>query len=145
MPQLTVVFYEVFIDLMVLFEPYSRAQEETVVKCLQTSQLIVVFVCAAFGLVFTSGFGITAGAHRLWSHRAYKAAWPLRLLLVFLFTISGQVRPTEPLPLFISTYDTAFSQSKSVLTSFSVWFSQLLVVYQQKLYHNRILTQNFQI
>lgn len=38
-----------------------------------------------------SGFGITAGAHRLWSHRAYKAKWPLRLLLVFLFTIAGQV------------------------------------------------------
>uniref|UniRef100_A0A1B6G1D1 Fatty acid desaturase domain-containing protein n=1 Tax=Cuerna arida TaxID=1464854 RepID=A0A1B6G1D1_9HEMI len=44
----------------------------------------------AFGLVYTSGFGITAGAHRLWSHRAYKATWPLRLILVFLFTIAGQ-------------------------------------------------------
>uniref|UniRef100_A0A1B6CF47 Fatty acid desaturase domain-containing protein n=1 Tax=Clastoptera arizonana TaxID=38151 RepID=A0A1B6CF47_9HEMI len=44
----------------------------------------------AFCLVYTSGFGITAGAHRLWSHRAYKAKWPLRLLLVFLFTIAGQ-------------------------------------------------------
>ncbi|XP_075224982.1 acyl-CoA Delta-9 desaturase-like [Lycorma delicatula] len=44
----------------------------------------------AFCLIYTSGFGITAGAHRLWSHRAYKAKWPLRLLLVFLFTISGQ-------------------------------------------------------
>lgn len=44
----------------------------------------------AITMVYTSGFGITAGAHRLWSHRAYKAKWPLRLLLVFLFTISGQ-------------------------------------------------------
>ncbi|CAH0558586.1 unnamed protein product [Brassicogethes aeneus] len=41
-------------------------------------------------MVYISGFGITAGAHRLWSHRAYKAKWPLRLLLVFLFTITGQ-------------------------------------------------------
>lgn len=45
----------------------------------------------AFATIWTSGFGITAGAHRLWSHRAYKAKWPLRLLLVFLFTIAGQV------------------------------------------------------
>lgn len=42
-------------------------------------------------LVIGSGFGITAGAHRLWSHRAYKATWQLRLILIFLFTITGQV------------------------------------------------------
>lgn len=40
---------------------------------------------------YITGFGITAGVHRLWSHRAYKAKWPLRLLLIFLFTITGQV------------------------------------------------------
>ncbi|XP_043478844.1 acyl-CoA Delta-9 desaturase [Leptopilina heterotoma] len=44
----------------------------------------------AFVTIYTSGFGITAGVHRLWSHRAYKAKWPLRLLLAFLFTITGQ-------------------------------------------------------
>lgn len=44
----------------------------------------------AFIMVYTSGFGITAGAHRLWSHRAYKANWPMRLMLVLLFTITGQ-------------------------------------------------------
>ncbi|KAF7990679.1 hypothetical protein HCN44_000484 [Aphidius gifuensis] len=44
----------------------------------------------AFFVVYASGFGITAGAHRLWSHRAYKAKWPLRLILIILFTISGQ-------------------------------------------------------
>ncbi|KAK5650533.1 hypothetical protein RI129_001562 [Pyrocoelia pectoralis] len=43
-----------------------------------------------FATIYTSGFGITAGVHRLWSHKAYKAKWPLRLLLVFLFTITGQ-------------------------------------------------------
>lgn len=41
-------------------------------------------------LVIGSGFGITAGAHRLWSHKAYTATWQLRLILVFLFTITGQ-------------------------------------------------------
>lgn len=30
-----------------------------------------------FGLL-SSSLGITAGAHRLWSHRSYKAKWPLR-------------------------------------------------------------------
>lgn len=35
-----------------------------------------------FGL-FSSSLGITAGAHRLWSHRAYKARWPLRLINTF--------------------------------------------------------------
>lgn len=44
----------------------------------------------AFVTIYTSGFGITAGVHRLWSHKAYKAKWPLRLFLVFLFTITGQ-------------------------------------------------------
>ncbi|XP_012529361.1 acyl-CoA Delta(11) desaturase [Monomorium pharaonis] len=43
-----------------------------------------------FMTIYTSGFGITAGVHRLWSHKAYKAKWPLRLLLAFLFTITGQ-------------------------------------------------------
>lgn len=47
--------------------------------------LIWVFV-----VVYASGFGITAGAHRLWSHRAYRAKWPLRFLLIILFTVAGQ-------------------------------------------------------
>lgn len=29
-----------------------------------------------------SGLGITAGAHRLWAHRSYKAHWPARLILM---------------------------------------------------------------
>lgn len=35
-----------------------------------------------------SGLGITAGAHRLWAHRAYKAKVPLRILLTFFNTIA---------------------------------------------------------
>ncbi|CAK9795435.1 Acyl-CoA Delta-9 desaturase [Anthophora quadrimaculata] len=34
--------------------------------------------------------GITAGAHRLWAHRAYKARWPMRLLLMICQTIAFQ-------------------------------------------------------
>ncbi|XP_036322699.1 acyl-CoA desaturase-like [Rhagoletis pomonella] len=40
--------------------------------------------------VWCSGIGITAGAHRLWSHKSYTASLPLRILLIFLFTIAGQ-------------------------------------------------------
>lgn len=35
----------------------------------------------AFVLLSASGFSITVGYHRLFSHRSYKAAWPVRLLL----------------------------------------------------------------
>ncbi|XP_043797442.1 acyl-CoA Delta-9 desaturase-like isoform X3 [Apis laboriosa] len=39
---------------------------------------------------FFAIMGITAGAHRLWSHRSYKAKWPLRLVLMLLQTTSYQ-------------------------------------------------------
>ena len=45
-------------------------------------------VCAI--LLVASGMSITAGYHRLWSHRTYKAAWPLRLALAFFGTFSLQ-------------------------------------------------------
>ncbi|XP_038060328.1 stearoyl-CoA desaturase 5-like [Patiria miniata] len=35
----------------------------------------------AVGMSLCSGLGITAGAHRLWAHRCYKAKLPLRLVL----------------------------------------------------------------
>lgn len=37
-----------------------------------------------------SGFGVTGGAHRFWTHRAYKATTPLRVILMLCFTLSGQ-------------------------------------------------------
>ncbi|GBN10045.1 Acyl-CoA Delta(11) desaturase, partial [Araneus ventricosus] len=36
------------------------------------------------------GLGITAGSHRLWSHRSYKAKWPLRALLCCFASIAAQ-------------------------------------------------------
>nr|XP_033329737.1 acyl-CoA Delta(11) desaturase [Megalopta genalis] len=57
---------------------------------LMLSQAKLLTSLWAFVTIVISAFGITAGAHRLWSHRAYKAKWPLRLLLIFLFTIAGQ-------------------------------------------------------
>ncbi|XP_075974663.1 acyl-CoA Delta-9 desaturase-like [Anticarsia gemmatalis] len=44
----------------------------------------------AFVLSQISNMGVTAGAHRLWTHRSYKANFPLRLLLLLFFTISYQ-------------------------------------------------------
>ncbi|XP_026315777.1 acyl-CoA desaturase 1-like [Hyposmocoma kahamanoa] len=55
-----------------------------------TNQVKVYTVLFAIATIYTSGFGITAGVHRLWSHRAYKARTPLRILLAILFTITGQ-------------------------------------------------------
>ncbi|KAI8422434.1 hypothetical protein MSG28_006274 [Choristoneura fumiferana] len=49
--------------------------------------LTVLYV---FFTIYTSGFGITAGVHRLWSHRAYQARTPLRVILAILFTVTGQ-------------------------------------------------------
>lgn len=40
--------------------------------------------------IYVSGLGVTGGAHRLWSHRAYKARWPVQLLLMLLQTMAGQ-------------------------------------------------------
>jgi stearoyl-CoA desaturase (delta-9 desaturase) len=39
-------------------------------------------------LYMCAGFGITAGAHRLWAHRSYKARLPLRLILVLFNTLA---------------------------------------------------------
>ncbi|ODN03861.1 Acyl-CoA Delta(11) desaturase [Orchesella cincta] len=42
-------------------------------------------------LIHTCGaLGITAGAHRYWAHKSYKAKLPLKLLLVFMQTVSFQ-------------------------------------------------------
>ncbi|KAL0274794.1 UNVERIFIED_CONTAM: hypothetical protein PYX00_002833 [Menopon gallinae] len=43
------------------------------------------FVIGALG-----AFGVTGGAHRLWTHRSYKAKWPLRLILMICYSIAGQ-------------------------------------------------------
>uniref|UniRef100_A0AC34RIW1 Fatty acid desaturase domain-containing protein n=2 Tax=Panagrolaimus sp. JU765 TaxID=591449 RepID=A0AC34RIW1_9BILA len=42
-----------------------------------------------FGWAF-SGLGITAGAHRLWSHKSYKARLPLRIMLMLADSMAFQ-------------------------------------------------------
>ncbi|KAF2634578.1 hypothetical protein P280DRAFT_413492 [Massarina eburnea CBS 473.64] len=48
----------------------------------------------AFIYYFLTGFGITGGYHRLWSHRCYSARLPLRLLLAFVGAgaVQGSIR-----------------------------------------------------
>ena len=47
---------------------------------LMTSKWQTIFAMYFFGL--SSAIGVLAGAHRLWSHRAYKAKWQLRVGLI---------------------------------------------------------------
>ncbi|KAI1286893.1 Stearoyl-CoA desaturase 5 [Halotydeus destructor] len=49
-----------------------------------------VFSGAAYCAGWLSGIGITAGAHRLWTHKSYTASLPLRIFLAVLFTMAGQ-------------------------------------------------------
>ncbi|XP_063243342.1 acyl-CoA Delta12-desaturase-like [Bacillus rossius redtenbacheri] len=44
----------------------------------------------AFLLLFLTGQAVVIGAHRLYAHRAFKAAWVLRLAIVLLHTMAGQ-------------------------------------------------------
>ena len=43
-----------------------------------------------YGLIMFAGIGVTAGTHRLWSHRSYKARLPLRILLMLMQTSALQ-------------------------------------------------------
>ncbi|XP_003694322.1 acyl-CoA Delta(11) desaturase [Apis florea] len=59
--------------------------------------LYLVFTSAQFKttlfalfLYICTGLGITAGAHRLWAHKSYKAKWPLELVLVIWNTMAFQ-------------------------------------------------------
>lgn len=51
---------------------------------------IIIFFSALF-LWIISGLGVTAGLHRLWSHKSYKAKWPLRFILMLMSTIAFEV------------------------------------------------------
>lgn len=45
---------------------------------------------AALFIGWGAAVGVTAGAHRLWAHRTYKATWQLRVLLMIMQTICFQ-------------------------------------------------------
>ncbi|XP_051160805.1 acyl-CoA Delta(11) desaturase-like [Leptopilina boulardi] len=41
-------------------------------------------------MMFIAGFGVTIGVHRFWTHRSFKAKWPLRLILLYCYYSCGQ-------------------------------------------------------
>ncbi|XP_074034084.1 acyl-CoA Delta-9 desaturase isoform X1 [Leptinotarsa decemlineata] len=47
-------------------------------------------VTSIYGIILyqLGGLGVTAGAHRLWAHRSYKAKWPLKVLLTAFNTLA---------------------------------------------------------
>lgn len=45
--------------------------------------MLIVTASSAYVYAVFGGLGITAGAHRLWSHKSYKARLPLRIFLMF--------------------------------------------------------------
>nr|XP_018907804.1 PREDICTED: acyl-CoA Delta(11) desaturase-like [Bemisia tabaci] len=55
-----------------------------------TGQVKIATVIWAALLGSLSLIAVTAGAHRLWSHRAYKARWPLRLTMAVFQTVAVQ-------------------------------------------------------
>lgn len=56
-------------------------------ECLFGTAQWKTIICAYVLYVF-GGIGITAGAHRLWAHRSYKAKWPLRVILACLQSLA---------------------------------------------------------
>ncbi|XP_053612594.1 acyl-CoA Delta(11) desaturase-like [Plodia interpunctella] len=56
--------------------------------CLTCAKLPTIIF--TFSLVYPCMLALTAGVHRLWSHRAYKARAPLQLLLTFLYILTNQ-------------------------------------------------------
>lgn len=54
------------------------------------SVMLTLTPYVAYFLYITSGFGITAGSHRLWAHRSYKARFPLRVMLMIFQTMAFQ-------------------------------------------------------
>jgi stearoyl-CoA desaturase (delta-9 desaturase) len=62
--------------LLLLLDPQRRPHLATLGWCLVGT--------------YISGLGVTGGAHRLWSHKAYKAKMPVQVLLMLLQTMAGQ-------------------------------------------------------
>lgn len=52
---------------------------------INVSQFVVGYLFAGF-----AALGVTAGAHRLWTHNGYKAKWPLKLIWMYLNCMAFQ-------------------------------------------------------
>ena len=61
-------------------------------------EICSVYLFLAFFIGLIAGISTTIGAHRLWSHRCYKATTGLRIFLALIHGTTGQVRPYALLP-----------------------------------------------
>ncbi|XP_002411990.3 acyl-CoA Delta-9 desaturase [Ixodes scapularis] len=89
-------------------DPIRGKPEPLEIIWINVFKILVIHLMALYGayvavtaaqwktLLFTlfyvgcSGLSVTAGAHRLWSHRSYKAKLPLRTLLMLFNCMAGQ-------------------------------------------------------
>ena len=79
----------------------------SLLHCGQSGELYVLYLCFLFKrrinwfiasciiiqyqcTLYNSGLGITAGAHRLWAHRSYEAAFLVRLFLMLCNSMANQ-------------------------------------------------------
>jgi stearoyl-CoA desaturase (delta-9 desaturase) len=46
---------------------------------------------------YTGAVGVTAGAHRYWTHKSYKAKLPLRIIMAAFYLITGMVKSSNHL------------------------------------------------
>ena len=64
---------------------------------LQSKDIIIAYVI--FVADFVYGYfglsGVTAGVHRYWTHKSYKAKLPLRIILVVLYCAAGLVNSSK--------------------------------------------------
>jgi fatty-acid desaturase len=61
-------------------------------KSIHTSNFIVFpFLSKGIWLIYASGQGVTMGAHRLFCHKSFKAQAWLRITLLWMHTLAGQV------------------------------------------------------
>ncbi|KAH6947082.1 hypothetical protein HPB50_017044 [Hyalomma asiaticum] len=92
-------------DIMTQVQPKQEPME---IIWMNVFKILVIHVMALYGLyvavfhakwmtlhftifyVVCSGLSVTAGAHRLWSHRSYKAKLPLRIILMLFNCMAGQ-------------------------------------------------------
>uniref|UniRef100_A0A493TNT2 Uncharacterized protein n=1 Tax=Anas platyrhynchos platyrhynchos TaxID=8840 RepID=A0A493TNT2_ANAPP len=59
------------------------------------------FCLSAYFCFLVTALGVTAGAHRLWSHRSYKAKLPLRIFLAAANSMAFQVGSWLPVPVLV--------------------------------------------
>lgn len=72
------VFFQTYVGILLI------SQNSSLMKQLR-------FMRSGFVIGISAGFGVTAGAHRLWTHRAYKAKLPLQIILLVLYSAAGMV------------------------------------------------------